>query len=166
MTMTLCASSPKLHNPAERLAFPRKEQALPHVLNESEMARLIETPDTTTAIGLRDRALLETLYATGIRHAEAHHLDLYDIDTAAQRLTMVVNDVLLREQINTGYVAPLNQWTHLTITYNSGVVKTYINGALTHTYSGAGGLPLFLFTISSLTLNMPLHATRHLPRFV
>jgi len=77
-----------LHNPAERLAFPRPEQSLPHVLNESEIARLIESPDTTTAIGLRDRALLETLYATGIRHAEAHRLDLYDIDTAAQRLTV------------------------------------------------------------------------------
>jgi integrase/recombinase XerD len=77
-----------LHNPAECLAFPRQEQALPHVLNESEIARLIETPDTTTAIGLRDRALMETLYATGIRHAEAHHLDLYDIDTVAQRLTV------------------------------------------------------------------------------
>jgi site-specific recombinase XerD len=77
-----------LHNPAECLAFPRPEQSLPRVLNESEIARLIETPDTTTAIGLRDRALLETLYATGIRHAEAHRLDLYDVDTAAQRLTI------------------------------------------------------------------------------
>lgn len=77
-----------LHNPAERLAFPRPEQSLPHVLNESEIARLIETPDTTTAIGLRDRALMETLYATGIRHREAHRLDLYDIDTAAHRLTV------------------------------------------------------------------------------
>lgn len=75
-----------LHNPAERLAFPRSEQSLPRVLNETELARLIETPDLQTAIGLRDRALMETLYATGIRHAEAHHLDLYDIDTAAQRL--------------------------------------------------------------------------------
>ncbi|MGH9968393.1 MAG: tyrosine-type recombinase/integrase [Pyrinomonadaceae bacterium] len=77
-----------LHNPAERLAFPRKEQPLPHVLNESEIARLIETPDPTTALGLRDRALMETLYATGIRHSEAHKLDLYDVDTAAQRLTV------------------------------------------------------------------------------
>jgi integrase/recombinase XerD len=77
-----------LHNPAERLAFPHKEHSLPHVLNESEIAQLIETPDITTAIGLRDRALMETLYATGIRHAEAHKLDLYDIDTAAQRLTV------------------------------------------------------------------------------
>ena len=77
-----------LHNPAERLAFPRKDQPLPHVLNESDMARLIETPDPTTALGLRDRALMETLYATGIRHAEAHRLDLYDVDTAAHRLTV------------------------------------------------------------------------------
>jgi integrase/recombinase XerD len=77
-----------LHNPAERLAFPHKEQSLPHVLNESEVARLIETPDITTTIGLRDRALMETLYATGIRRREAHRRDLYDIDTAAQRLTV------------------------------------------------------------------------------
>ena len=58
------------------------------MLNETELARLIETPDLQTAIGLRDRALMETLYATGIRHAEAHRLDLYDIDTAAHRLTV------------------------------------------------------------------------------
>ena len=77
-----------LHNPAERLALPRPEQSLPQVLNETELARLIETPDLQTAIGLRDRALMETLYATGIRHAEAHRLDLYDIDTAAHRLTV------------------------------------------------------------------------------
>jgi integrase/recombinase XerD len=77
-----------LHNPAERLAFPRSEKSLPRVLNETELARLIETPDLETAIGLRDRALMETLYATGIRHAEAHRLDLYDVDTAAHRLTV------------------------------------------------------------------------------
>jgi integrase/recombinase XerD len=77
-----------LHNPAERLTFPQKEHSLPHVLNESDIARLIETPDTTTTLGLRDRALLEVLYATGIRHSEAHKLDLYDVDTAALCLTV------------------------------------------------------------------------------
>ena len=77
-----------LHNPAEHLALPRPEQSLPQVLNETELARLIETPDLQTAIGLRDRALMETLYATGIRHAEAHRLDLYDVDTAAHRVTV------------------------------------------------------------------------------
>ena len=77
-----------LHNPAEHLALPRPEQSLPRVLNETELARLIETPDLQTAIGLRDRALMEVLYATGIRHAEVHKLDLYDVDTAAHRLTV------------------------------------------------------------------------------
>jgi len=77
-----------LHNPAEGLAFPRPEQPLPHVLNEADTVRLIEKPALDTAIGLRDRALMETLYATGIRHAEAHRLDLYDVDTGAHRLTV------------------------------------------------------------------------------
>jgi integrase/recombinase XerD len=84
----MCLHGHLLHNPAERLAFPRKEQPLPHVLNESDIARLIETSDATTALGIRDRALMETLYATGIRHAEAHKLDLYDVDPAARELTV------------------------------------------------------------------------------
>jgi integrase/recombinase XerD len=83
-----CAHGHLLHSPAGRLVLPRVEQPLPHVLNESEIVRLIEKPDIKTALGLRDRALMETLYATGIRHAEAHRLDLYDVDTAAHRLTV------------------------------------------------------------------------------
>ncbi len=83
-----CTHGQLLHSPAARLVLPRGEQPLPHVLNESDIARLIESPDIKTALGLRDRALMETLYATGIRHAEAHRLDLYDVDTAAHRLTV------------------------------------------------------------------------------
>jgi len=82
-----CTHGHLLHSPAARLVLPRGEQPLPHVLNESEIARLIESPDIKTALGLRDRAMMETLYATGIRHAEAQKLDLYDVDTAAHRLT-------------------------------------------------------------------------------
>jgi hypothetical protein len=40
--------------------------------------------------------------------------------------------------IDTGYVAPLNQWNHIAITYDSGLVKTYANGILVHTYNGSG----------------------------
>jgi integrase/recombinase XerD len=83
-----CTHGHLLHSPAARLVLPRGEQPLPHVLNESEIAKLIESPDIKTALGLRDRALMETLYATGIRHAEAQKLDLYDVDTAAHRLTV------------------------------------------------------------------------------
>ena len=71
-----------VHDPAERLKLPRRVRTLPHVLSESQIAELIETADTNSALGLRDRALMEVLYATGIRLAEVHKLDLYDIDTS------------------------------------------------------------------------------------
>jgi integrase/recombinase XerD len=71
-----------VHNASERLTLPRKTHPLPHVLSESQIAQLIETADTETTLGLRDRAVMEVLYATGIRLAEAHKLDLYDVDTA------------------------------------------------------------------------------------
>src|SRR6266540_1482973 len=56
-----------LHDPGERIPLPKEERRLPRVLNESEMKLLIESPDVRTALGLRDRALMETLYATGYR---------------------------------------------------------------------------------------------------
>lgn len=40
--------------------------------------------------------------------------------------------------VNTGYVLPINTWAHIAVTYNNGVVNTYVNGALVHTYSGTG----------------------------
>ncbi|MBC8422435.1 MAG: hypothetical protein H8E01_00230, partial [Chloroflexi bacterium] len=42
--------------------------------------------------------------------------------------------------IDTGYVAPLNQWTHIVVVYNAGVVQTYANGTLVHTYNGSGNI--------------------------
>ena len=42
--------------------------------------------------------------------------------------------------INTSYVAPLNQWTHIAVTYELGVIKTYSNGVLVHTYNGSGNI--------------------------
>jgi hypothetical protein len=42
--------------------------------------------------------------------------------------------------VNTGYVAPLNQWTHIAVTYENGLAKTYANGQLVHTHQGAGAI--------------------------
>lgn len=53
------------------------------------MERLIETPDLEKSIGIRDRAIMETLYATGIRHRELHRLNLYDLDLRSRRLTVI-----------------------------------------------------------------------------
>jgi integrase/recombinase XerD len=70
-------------NPAEDLGSPRLQQRLPHVLNLEEVERLLLVPDTGNPLGLRDRALLELLYATGLRVSEAVSLKAGDLDAAA-----------------------------------------------------------------------------------
>jgi integrase/recombinase XerD len=77
-----------LYDPAARLPLPRPGRTLPYVPSEAAIARMIELPEIGTAVGLRDRALMETLYATGLRHAEAHRLDLYDLDLSTKRLVV------------------------------------------------------------------------------
>jgi site-specific recombinase XerD len=59
---------------------PKREQRLPRVLDEAEAAALIESPATNDAYGLRDRAILELLYAAGVRVAELTGLDVDGID--------------------------------------------------------------------------------------
>lgn len=75
-----------IYDPSEGLRLPRLTHKLPHVLSEQAIARLIEAADITTPIGIRDRALMETLYATGIRHSEAHKLNIFDVDAASEVL--------------------------------------------------------------------------------
>jgi integrase/recombinase XerD len=77
-----------IHNPAEPIVLPAVDRRPPRVLNEKEIARLIERPDISTTIGLRDRALMEVLYATGIRHGEACRLNVYDVDLRAKRVVV------------------------------------------------------------------------------
>jgi len=70
-----------LYNPASELELPRVEHRLPkHVLTQSEAEQVINVPNVTDALGLRDRAILETLYSTGIRRMEVIGLKLYDVD--------------------------------------------------------------------------------------
>ncbi len=67
-------------NPAADLQAPRAWKALPKYLTVDEVDALIATPDTAEARGLRDRALLEVLYATGLRVSELLGLTLPQID--------------------------------------------------------------------------------------
>ena len=67
-------------NPAELLETPRKGERLPEVLTYAEVLQLLETPDVGTPLGLRDRAMLEFLYATGARVSEMLGLRLADLD--------------------------------------------------------------------------------------
>lgn len=71
-----------LWNPASELELPRTQRRLPkHVLSESEVEMVLALPDVKGVFGLRDRALLETLYSTGMRRKELIGLGPFDIDT-------------------------------------------------------------------------------------
>jgi len=67
-------------NPVELLDSPRLPRKLPRVLGEEEVAALLATPDPATPTGLRDGALLEVLYATGLRVSELVNLTLRQVD--------------------------------------------------------------------------------------
>jgi integrase/recombinase XerD len=70
-------------NPTVHLRTPRQWQRLPQVLTYEEVERLLHTPDSHTPIGKRDTALLEMLYATGLRASELVRVTLADVDTQA-----------------------------------------------------------------------------------
>ena len=68
------------HDPTAELRGPRKTQRLPRVLSREEVARLLREPKGSEPLALRDRALLEVMYACGLRVSEAIGLELTDID--------------------------------------------------------------------------------------
>jgi tyrosine recombinase XerC len=72
--------------PLATLSAPKLEKRLPTFLTAEEMQRLLEAPDASTPQGLRDRAILELLYAAGLRVSEIVTLDLKDIDLAARQI--------------------------------------------------------------------------------
>lgn len=69
-------------DPSLHVQSPAQWQRLPSVLTYDEVERLLQAPDTTTAGGKRDAALLEVIYATGLRASELVGLRLADIDLA------------------------------------------------------------------------------------
>jgi integrase/recombinase XerD len=72
----LAAAGERADDPAADLVAPRLLRKLPKVLTEDEVERLIAAPDTATSLGLRDRAMIEVLYATGLRVSELVGLTL------------------------------------------------------------------------------------------
>lgn len=77
----------RLDNPAENLDTPKKVAYLPKFLNGTEIEMLLAAPDVSTELGLRDRAILEVMYASGLRVSEVVNLRLNNIDLDAGILT-------------------------------------------------------------------------------
>ena len=74
-----------LYNPASEIELPKSEHRLPrHVLTVSEVESVLNLPDVREVLGIRDRAILEVFYATGMRRAELVALGVFDVDMGRQ----------------------------------------------------------------------------------
>jgi integrase/recombinase XerC len=77
------------NNPTLNIITPKVPKKLPSFLDEASMAKMMELPDTTSIEGLRDKALLEILYSTGIRMNELIQLSLNNIDWANETIKVI-----------------------------------------------------------------------------
>ncbi|MFD2257165.1 site-specific tyrosine recombinase XerC [Luteolibacter algae] len=76
-------------NPASELEMPRPEKCLPQEsLSLQEVKQLLNVPDTTDPLGLRDRSILETFYSTGMRRGELAKLELHDLNRDRQTIRL------------------------------------------------------------------------------
>ncbi len=76
----LLARGQIIADPTLKIAMPAKPSRLPKVLSEKQVEALLGVPQTDTLLGLRDRAMLETLYATGLRVSELVGLKLHEVN--------------------------------------------------------------------------------------
>ncbi len=74
-------------DPSENIESPKSWQSLPKFLIKEEVEKLLDSPDTTQETGLRDKVMLEVLYATGLRVSELIHVKLNDINLDVGVLT-------------------------------------------------------------------------------
>lgn len=83
----LCADGHITKNPAENLDAPQKGFYLPNFLNQADIESLLSAPDVSTETGLRDKAILELMYASGLRVSEVVTLQMKDVELDAGILT-------------------------------------------------------------------------------
>src|ERR1700722_11081151 len=79
----LCRQGTLTSNPADGLRGPRQDKKLPHFLGENALTKLLEAPPQVTALGPRDKAILEILYSAGLRAGELTGLNSADLDLDA-----------------------------------------------------------------------------------
>src|SRR5579862_5044910 len=98
-------------NPAKALRTPRSGRKLPHFLTAQQAAHLLETPPANRPMGLRDRAILETIYSAGLRVAEVVGLNISNWDRDANVLRVLGKGRKERVSPLGSYaVRALNRW--------------------------------------------------------
>lgn len=83
-------------DPADNIRPPKVEKKIPEILSVQEVERLLSEPDPNSPKGMRDAAMLELLYATGMRVSELIHLDIKDVN---MRLSYVICQEGQRERV-------------------------------------------------------------------
>ena len=76
-------------DPLPRRGVMKREHRLPDFLSQHESARLVEAPDASTPVGLRDRAILEVTYGAGLRVSEVHGLGVSSVNLRARELRVI-----------------------------------------------------------------------------
>ncbi|HET7874096.1 MAG TPA: site-specific tyrosine recombinase XerD [Methylomirabilota bacterium] len=133
----LLASGAVRRDPTEHLESPRPPRRLPRTLSMTDAAALIEAPDTSHAQGLRDRALLELLYATGLRASETLGLTVDDINLAAGYVTATGKGS--RQRLVPVGAQALDWIRRYLLTARAAFIRRGAPGAL---FLGRGGAPL------------------------
>lgn len=82
----LAAEGWRSDDPSDVLVTPKREKRLPHSIPHEQLAAMLEAPPTNSVVGVRDRAILELLYASGLRASEVVGLTLDDLSLTSSRL--------------------------------------------------------------------------------
>ncbi|MDY0135597.1 MAG: site-specific tyrosine recombinase XerD [Thiomicrospira sp.] len=91
------------YNPCDLLVMPKTVAAIPRVMSEQQVSDLLNAPDVQTDLGLRDRAILELMYASGLRVSEVVSLPLAQLNISAGL-------VLIRGKGNKERIVPLGEY--------------------------------------------------------
>jgi integrase/recombinase XerC len=116
------------NNPAKALRTPRAGRKLPHFLTAAQVETLLETPPANKAMGLRDRAILETIYSAGLRVAEVVGVNIDDWDRDANVLRVRGKGRKERVSPLGSYaVKALNRWMQVRKPHSSNAAPMFLN---------------------------------------
>ncbi len=110
-------------NPMLMIRTPKQSKRLPKAIDVTQVEKLLSAPDHTNILGARDRAILETLYSTGIRVSELVGINRGDIDEAGA--TLIVRGKGRRERI-----VPLGTHALAALRHYGGMLDTLTNGSV------------------------------------
>ncbi|MDX8377438.1 MAG: tyrosine recombinase [Mariprofundales bacterium] len=149
----LCEEGLRNNQPMAHVPAARSARTLPHSMTETEIEQLINSPDVSTTLGLRDRCMLELLYATGMRVSELVTLKIADIELTAG-LVHVTGKGGKQRLIPYGEEAAhwLQGWLE---THQSSIKSSHNNNNKNHLFPGRGNTAM---TRQNFWQRLKLHA--------